>query len=122
MGKGTVLRLVLLSGLGAGIGSGCLPLTVRLGLPQQAAQIQVEHAGLQVQISGTVVQRAPFVQGGAYQVQDHTGQVWVFTEEALPELEANVTVRGLIRSEELSLGQRAEYTEQAAYLQEIERR
>ncbi|MGB0561194.1 MAG: hypothetical protein ACPGVO_05255 [Spirulinaceae cyanobacterium] len=122
MDKRTVLRLVLLSGLAIGTLNGCLPFSLRWGFPRQAAQIQAQQAGQQVRVSGAVVQQAPFVQGGAYLVADRTGQVWVLTDEALPDLETRVTVYGIIRSEELVWDATPPTTEQAAYLQELERR
>ncbi|NEO87042.1 MAG: hypothetical protein F6J87_22700 [Spirulina sp. SIO3F2] len=103
-----------------GLLGGCVPWAARLGFPKTTAQVQQQYAGVTMQISGTVVQQAPFLEGGAYALQDQTGLAWVFTEMALPELNSQVTVEGVVRREVVFWGDRT-HSEHTAYLQEIER-
>jgi hypothetical protein len=75
-----------------------------------------------VRLTGIVTQQAPFLDGGAYALQDQTGEIWVFTKDALPELQTEVTVEGTVRSEKLELGdENAPLTEKAFYIQEQNR-
>jgi len=57
-----------------------------------------------VNLQGIVVNVAPFLEGGAYQIQDKTGKVWVKTDGALPRKGAVVSVRGEVAFEAIFIG------------------
>ncbi|MGC9502495.1 MAG: hypothetical protein ACP5D4_02030 [Baaleninema sp.] len=47
-------------------------------------------------VRGTTIDLAPFVEGGAYQLQDDTGTLWVLSDEALPEVGQPLQVTGTL--------------------------
>ncbi len=47
-----------------------------------------------VYLKGTVENRAPFLQSGAYQIQDGTGSIWVMTNSTLPNVGDQVVMKG----------------------------
>ena len=57
-----------------------------------------------VNLQGIVVNVAPFLEGGAYQIQDKTGKVWVKTDGALPKKGAVVSVKGEVAFEAIFIG------------------
>ncbi|MEB3161234.1 MAG: hypothetical protein VKL20_07220 [Synechocystis sp.] len=57
-----------------------------------------------VNLQGIVVNVAPFLEGGAYQIQDKTGKVWVRTDGALPKKGEIVTVKGEVAFEAIFIG------------------
>jgi hypothetical protein len=67
-----------------------------LGNPAAIARIQTNHNGQSVRLVGTVTQRALFLQGGAYQLQDESGSIWVLTQEPVPEVGDRLTIQGEI--------------------------
>lgn len=114
--KGQLLTLVLLLG---GL-SGCISLPSKLGRQPTIAQVQSQRANTEVQLSGIVVQQAPFLQGGGYALQDKTGTVWVLTDRDLPELETKVSITGVIQAELVEFGDRLP-SKIEFYIQEQER-
>lgn len=58
-----------------------------------------------IQVQGIVVNIAPFLEGGAYQLQDATGSVWVKTDKPLPPKGVSLSVKGEVQYEGISVGQ-----------------
>ena len=57
-----------------------------------------------VTLKGIVVNVAPFLEGGAYQLQDATGTVWVRTEKPLPHKGSSLAVKGELQYEAIFVG------------------
>jgi hypothetical protein len=57
-----------------------------------------------VNLQGIVVNVAPFLEGGAYQIQDKTGKVWVKTNGALPKKGDVISVKGEVAYEAIFIG------------------
>ena len=49
-----------------------------------------------VYLKGTVENLAPFLQSGAYQLQDATGEIWVMTNSPLPNVGDRIVMRGQV--------------------------
>ncbi len=49
-----------------------------------------------VYLKGTVENRAPFLQSGAYQLQDATGAIWVMTNSPLPNVGDQMVMKGQV--------------------------
>lgn len=58
-----------------------------------------------VYIKGIVVNLAPFLEGGAYQLQDATGSVWIKTDKSLPKKGTALTVKGELAYQAIFVGQ-----------------
>jgi hypothetical protein len=54
--------------------------------------------GTSVVVQGKVIAIAPMVKHTAYEVQDASGVIWVFTQRKAPQRHAQVKVHGVIRS------------------------
>ncbi|BFM38467.1 hypothetical protein [Synechocystis sp. LKSZ1] len=90
-----------------------------LGLAQgqvQIEQIRQTPEPRTVQIQGTVTKLAPFLQGGAYQLQDATGSIWVKTDRPLPKSGENLVVTGQVNRQVVTVDQ-TQWDE--VYLQEV---
>lgn len=57
---------------------------------------QARDANSTVYLKGTVRSLAPFLEGGAYQLQDATGSIWVVTEHTLPAQGETIKIKGNI--------------------------
>jgi hypothetical protein len=57
-----------------------------------------------VTLKGIVVNVAPFLEGGAYQLQDATGTVWVRTDKPLPAKGSSLAVKGELKYEAIFVG------------------
>lgn len=57
-------------------------------------------------VSGEVTRVAPFLDGGAYQLRDDSGTVWVVTATDLPAAGTRVTVEGTVVRARLARGDR----------------
>ncbi len=57
-----------------------------------------------VNVQGIVVNVAPFLEGGAYQIQDKTGRVWVKTDRQLPKKGTVLSIRGEVAFEPIFIG------------------
>lgn len=68
---------------------------------QQPGDSQPEEA---IYLQGTVVNNAPFMDNGSYQLQDATGTVWVLTNGTLPKPGDEITIKGQIEYESISIG------------------
>ena len=58
-----------------------------------------------VYLKGIVVNLAPFLEGGAYQLQDATGAVWIKTDKPLPKKGTALTVKGELAYQAIFVGQ-----------------
>ena len=95
----------------AGLGSiGCGPLN-HLGIvlsnppSNSIGELQPSSSDLTVNLQGKVINVAPFLSNGAYQLQDKTGIIWVLTEHPLPQLGAEIAIQGQVKYQPLNLGQ-----------------
>ena len=57
-----------------------------------------------VNLQGIVVNVAPFLEGGAYQIQDKTGKVWIKTDGELPKKGDVISVKGEVAYEAIFIG------------------
>jgi len=57
-----------------------------------------------ITLKGIVVNVAPFLEGGAYQLQDTTGTVWVRTDKPLPPKGSSLIVKGELQYEAIFVG------------------
>ena len=57
-----------------------------------------------ITLKGIVVNVAPFLEGGAYQLQDATGTVWVRTDKPLPPKGSSLVVKGELQYEAIFVG------------------
>ena len=75
--------------------------------PSQINIINVEQqkSGKVVYLTGRVTHLAPFLNNGAYQLQDNTDSVWVVTSQTLPKLHSNISIKGKIQYQSLSLAE-----------------
>ncbi|AFY40488.1 hypothetical protein Lepto7376_4380 [[Leptolyngbya] sp. PCC 7376] len=60
--------------------------------------------GIEIKIQGTVAQTAPFINGGAYEITDSTGSIWVITETSPPASGTKIQVAGQLKFHDLQLG------------------
>lgn len=70
-----------------------------------------------VQLTGKVVQIAPFVEHAAYQIEDVTGKIWVVTTQNPPKIGEPVSIRGQVKYQSLPF---AEQDLGELYLVELE--
>ncbi|NJN72068.1 MAG: hypothetical protein HC799_04270 [Limnothrix sp. RL_2_0] len=68
------------------------------------ASLLNQAPGSNIHINGTVSQSAPFLDGGAYEVQDPTGKIWVITQDPLPRAGTEVLILGELKFHDLRLG------------------
>lgn len=73
-----------------------------------------------VYVRGTVGDRAPFLETGAYQLQDGTGSIWVVGKQPLPERAEEVLIKGQVKYQSIPIAGRdfgEVYIEQQKLLQ-----
>ncbi len=78
---------------------GCQPLTyLSLAFPTSASigQLQGKEKGENVYVSGIVAEKVPFLENGAYLLKDTTGQVWVITQDLLPQAGEEIALKGTV--------------------------
>ena len=56
-----------------------------------------------VYLKGKVINTAPFLGTGAYELQDKTGSMWVFSKESLPVVGKNLTIRGEVKYQSITV-------------------
>jgi hypothetical protein len=83
--------------------------------------LEKRKAETKVYIKGTVESLAPFIGAGAYQLQDNTGTVWVFSTDDLPKEGQEILVRGKVNYETITLKELQGEDIGGVYLQELER-
>lgn len=70
--------------------------------PFMAVQdISVKKTGKTINLTGKVIQVAPFIANAAYQLEDPTGKVWVVTDRNLPQLGQQINIKGKIEYQSL---------------------
>lgn len=60
--------------------------------------------GSTITIQGTVANTAPFLNGGAYEITDSTGSIWVITNGQPPSSGTQIQVAGEVQFHDLQLG------------------
>lgn len=58
---------------------------------------QKKDGATTVYLQGKVAIRAPFLQAGAYKLQDATGAIWVLTNQTIPNVGDQVLIKGLLQ-------------------------
>ncbi|MFS8892679.1 hypothetical protein [Synechococcus sp. O70.1] len=98
--------LVLLLCLSLALG-GCSQLA-RLGLGiTPIAQIEQDPSRYaNVYVRGRVVNQIGAFGQGVYEIQDHSGSLWVLTDKGLPAMNSTITVRGKVQEGILLAGRR----------------
>ncbi|AFZ35245.1 hypothetical protein Sta7437_1683 [Stanieria cyanosphaera PCC 7437] len=86
---------------GFGLGS-CQQLTQT---PVAIAKIAQKQTGAKVYLQGKVLKQAPFLDSGAYQLQDASGSVWVVTNYNLPQPGEQILIQGEIQSDMIFIAQ-----------------
>lgn len=79
-------------------------------LPQETA------TEIKVYLQGKVIQQAPLLNNGAYQLEDKTGQIWVITAEKLPSVGQEIIVEGELAYQSIPINSK-DWGEQ--YIQEL---
>lgn len=98
--------------------SGCEP-PLDLGVDlTPLGTLSQERVGDEVTVKGVVGDRAPLLDGGAYLLQDETGNIWVVSEDEVPEAGQSLRVQGTLERREILINQQ-DYGE--LYLQEQQR-
>lgn len=77
-----------------------------------------QSAGRVISVRGKAIATAPFLDRGAYQLENKNGQIWVMSDRALPAIGTMIKVRGRVEYQSIPLNDR-EFGE--IYLQEIDR-
>ncbi|HEY9863982.1 MAG TPA: hypothetical protein V6D21_07360 [Candidatus Obscuribacterales bacterium] len=90
--------------------------TAKIELLQQKQKI-----GAKVYLRGKVKSHAPFLGAGAYQLQDDTGSIWVFTTQSLPPLGQDLLVQGKVEYKSLLIKEMKGKDIGDVYLKEIKR-
>lgn len=95
---------------------GCTEVSSKVGLPIKMTSIsqivKQPRVGSSVNINGTVTQQAPFLKGGAYEIQDETGKIWVMrdrrknADRPLPNSGAFLKIKATVRYESIPMGQK----------------
>ena len=108
---------LLLSGLIA-----CSNLAESVGFDvSQIGELQKNRAiDSSVYLKGKVDERAPFLGTGAYQLQDDTGSIWVFTKQPVPPLGEQLLIKGTVRYQQIQLKELAGKDFGEVYVEEIE--
>ncbi len=62
------------------------------------------NAATQVYLQGKVINQAPFLKAGAYQLQDATGKIWIVTNQTLPNVGDTLVIQGKLQFKSIPLG------------------
>ncbi|QDZ41453.1 DNA-binding protein [Euhalothece natronophila Z-M001] len=76
---------------------------------------QTDRLEQSVLVEGVVRDRAPFLNNGAYQLQDESGTIWILTNNPLPDSGEAVTIEGKIKVKSIVLNNQED---QEVYLEE----
>lgn len=74
---------------------GCGSLQVRIANLQEIQQNRTAYN--KVQIQGKVINIAPFLGTGAYEIQDATGSIWVISNGSLPNSGDELIIKGKVQ-------------------------
>ena len=83
--------------------------------------LKKQKTGATVYLQGKVENQAPFLGAAAYQLQDGTGAIWIFTTEPLPDIGQELLIRGKVEYKSIQLKQLKEKDIGDVYVKEIER-
>lgn len=73
---------------------------------QEIETIQKEpETGNTVYIQGEVKQQAPFLESGAYQLEDQTGKIWITTDKNLPTVGEEIVVKGKVQYQSIPISE-----------------
>lgn len=103
-GKTRVLALACLSLLLGGLTAGAQMALfgANVGVSDIGEIQQKRDVNSTVYLQGKVEKRAPFLgAGGAYQLQDATGSIWVITNKALPNQGDEISIKGSVNYESI---------------------
>lgn len=59
-----------------------------------------------VYLQGKVSARSPFLEGGAYQLDDSTGKIWITTATKLPSLGTEIAIKGKVHYQSIVIENR----------------
>jgi len=90
--------------------------TVKIDQLQQRQKI-----GAKVYLRGKVESQAPFLGAAAYQLQDNTGSIWVFTTQPLPPLQQDLLIQGKVEYKSILIKDMKGKDIGDVYIKEIER-
>ena len=90
--------------------------TVKIEQLQQRQKI-----GAKVYLRGKVEGLTPLLGAGAYQLQDDTGSIWVFTTQPLPSVNQDLLIQGKVEYKSILLKDMKGKDIGEVYLKEIER-
>ena len=62
---------------------------------------QQKRVDSKVYLKGKVANQAPFLEGGAYELQDNTGSIWVVTSRPLPNAGEERSIQGRLKYESI---------------------
>lgn len=79
--------------------------TVNAMVVSPIANLTADSLGKDIYIKGKVRQKAPFLNSGAYEIQDQTGSIWVITQRPLPQPGTEVFIAGQLSFHNLQLQQ-----------------
>ncbi|NJL53030.1 MAG: hypothetical protein HC930_14030 [Hydrococcus sp. SU_1_0] len=68
-------------------------------------EVSPQKVGKTVYVTGKVVHLAPFIDNGAYQMEDGTGKVWVVSTQTLPQGNQQIKIKGKIEYQSLPFAQ-----------------
>ncbi|MFW5779648.1 MAG: hypothetical protein ACOCXU_06445 [Coleofasciculus sp.] len=57
-----------------------------------------------VYLQGQVITQAPFLNSGAYQLEDTTGKIWVVSNQELPNVGDQVVIGGQLQFQSIPIG------------------
>ncbi|HEY9668080.1 MAG TPA: hypothetical protein V6C91_14815 [Coleofasciculaceae cyanobacterium] len=57
-----------------------------------------------IYLQGQVTNRAPLLRYSAYQLKDATGTIWVFTNQAMPSIGDEVSIKGRLQFQSIPVG------------------
>jgi hypothetical protein len=102
------IGLLVLSLLSVGFLGGCGEISSPVKIPVNVTPISqiLQHpkVGSRVNVKGTVIQKAPFLESGAYQIQDETGKIWVMRDLPLPNSGELIVIKGIVQYESIPIG------------------
>ncbi len=65
---------------------------------------QQRNSNATLYLQGQVATRAPFLTNGAYKLQDATGTIWVLTNQTVPNVGDEVTIKGQLQYQSIPVG------------------
>jgi hypothetical protein len=82
---------------------------------------QQKRINAKVYLKGKVINTAPFLGTGAYELQDKTASMWIFSKESLPVVGKNLTIRGEVKYQSITVNAMKNEDFGDFYINEIQR-